>query len=143
MNAVPYLGFKDNCRAAFEFYHQVLGGDIVAMYPMGAMPGGEEMPAEVKDLIMHARLVSDGVTLMGSDACNGQYSAPQGISVSLHVDEPAEADRIYAALSEGGHVIMPIDETFWALRFAMFVDQFGTPWMINCEKPFNPGQQGG
>jgi PhnB protein len=71
---------------------------------------------------------------MGSDTGSGPYLAPQGIHVSLHVDTPDEAERIYAGLSEGGSIIMPLGETFWASRFAMFSDRFGTPWMINCEQ---------
>ena len=59
----------------------------------------------------------------------------QGFSVTLSIDEPAEAERVFAALSAGGTVTMPIQETFWARRFGMLVDRFGTPWMINCEKP--------
>ena len=138
MQAVPYLGFKDQCRAAFEFYHQVLGGDLVAMATMGDMPGPDEVAEEMKHLIMHARLISGGVTLMGSDDCGGMYQKPQGISVAFGVEEPAEADRIFAAFAEGGEVIMPIQETFWAVRFGMLTDRFGTPWMINCEKCQNP-----
>jgi len=59
----------------------------------------------------------------------------KGFSVSLGIDEPAEAERVFNALAEGGSVTMPIQQTFWALRFGMLVDRFGTPWMINCEKP--------
>jgi PhnB protein len=59
----------------------------------------------------------------------------KGFSVSLGIDEPAEAERVFNALAEGGNVTMPIQQTFWALRFGMLVDRFGTPWMINCEKP--------
>ena len=72
---------------------------------------------------------------MGSDAPPDQYSKPQGFSVCISLDEPAEADRIYAGLAEGGNQVMPIAETFWARRFGMCVDRFGIPWMVNCEKP--------
>jgi PhnB protein len=71
---------------------------------------------------------------MGSDAPPGHYHAPTGFSVSLNFKDAGKADRVYAALSEGGIIHMAIQETFWAQRFAMFADKFGTPWMINCEK---------
>jgi PhnB protein len=78
-------------------------------------------------------MVGDKI-LMGSDAPPDRYKPMQGFSVTLGIDEPAEADRVFHALSEGGSVTMPIQETFWARRFGMLVDRFGTPWMINCEK---------
>ena len=72
--------------------------------------------------------------LMASDAPPEHHRPMQGFSVSLSVEEPAEADRIFDAFSEAGEITMPIQETFWAHRFGMLVDRFGTPWMINCEK---------
>ncbi len=129
----PYLSFNGNCREAFEFYHQCLGGEIEAMFAHAGTPAEEHVPPEWKDKIMHARLnLGDGV-LMGGDAPPGMYQTPHGISVALQIKEPTQADTIYAALSEGGTITMPIGETFWAVRFAMFVDRFGIPWMINCE----------
>jgi PhnB protein len=73
--------------------------------------------------------------LTGADAPPEHYQKPQGFSVLLHIGDAAEADRIFKTLAENGTVQMPIQETFWALRFGMLVDQFGTPWMINCGKP--------
>jgi PhnB protein len=72
--------------------------------------------------------------LMASDAPDGRYRKPQGFSVSLGVDAPADAERIFAELSEGGSVTMPMEETFFAARFGMLTDRFGTPWMVICEK---------
>ena len=84
---------------------------------------------------MHARMTVGDKVLMGSDAPEDRFHTPQGLSVSLGIDDPQEAERVFAGLSEGGaNVIMQIAETFWAQRFGMLVDQFGTPWMINCEK---------
>jgi PhnB protein len=129
----PYLSFDGNCQEAFAFYHQCLGGEIEAMIAHAGTPAEEHVPPEWKDKIMHARLnLGDGV-LMGGDAPPGMYQPPKGISVALQIKDPAQADKIYAALSEGGSITMPIGETFWAVRFAMFVDRFGIPWMINCE----------
>jgi PhnB protein len=71
--------------------------------------------------------------LMGSDAPTNCFQKPQGFSVSLVFTDTDEAERIFSALSENGTVQMPIQETFWAARFGMLVDRFGTPWMINCD----------
>lgn len=72
---------------------------------------------------------------MGGDAPPDHYQAPKGVTVTLGIDDPAEAERVFQALSENGTVTMPIAETFWARRFGMLVDQFGIPWMVNCERP--------
>ena len=135
MQLNPYLNFNGQCKAAFEFYAECLGGKIAAMFTHGETPAAEHMPPETHHLIMHARLEADGVVLMGSDAPPERYEKPAGIYVSLQVDDPAGAERIFHALVEGGEVQMPIQETFWAVRFGMLTDQFGTPWMVNCEKP--------
>jgi PhnB protein len=84
---------------------------------------------------LHARLVLDGTVLMGSDAPPDRYEPMKGFSVTLVLKDPAEAERIFSALAENGTVCMPLEETFFAFRFGMLVDRFGTPWMINCEKP--------
>jgi PhnB protein len=89
----------------------------------------------INEKILHARLSLDGQTLMGADAPPGRYDAPQGIWISLGMKDPAEAGRIFAALSENGKVVMPIGETLWAIRFGMVINRFGIPWMVNCEKP--------
>jgi PhnB protein len=90
---------------------------------------------ETQDWIMHIRLAVGDQILMGSDAPPGYFSEPHGFSVSIVVDTPEEAERIYAALVEGGEAKMPIGETFWAVRFGMLIDKFGIPWMVNCMKP--------
>jgi PhnB protein len=134
MQMNPYLFFSGNCEAAFKFYEKALGGKIEAMLPHEGTPAAEHVPAEWRSKIMHARLVVGPLVLMGSDA-PPQFQKPmQGFSVSLGIDKPAEAERVFKALSESGTVTMPLEKTFWAERFGMLVDQFGTPWMINCEK---------
>ena len=93
------------------------------------------MPAEWHDKILHARLQIGDDVLMASDAPPGRRDKMQGFSVTLNIKEPAEAERIFAAFAEGAKVTMPLAETFWAQKFGMLTDRFGTPWMINCEKP--------
>jgi PhnB protein len=134
MELSPYLFFNGQCEAAFKFYENTLGGKIVAMMPHEGSPAAGQVPSEWRNKILHARLVVGDQALMGSDAPPDRYEKPQGFSVSIGIKDPAQADRIFHALAEKGTVHMPIQETFWAARFGMLVDQFGTPWMINCEK---------
>jgi PhnB protein len=133
MQLNPYLTFKGDCEAAFKFYQKVLGGKIEAMLPHEGTPAEEHVPAEWRKKIMHARLIVGEKVLMGSDAPPDRYEEMKGFSVTLGITDPAEAERIFHALAKDGTVRMPIQETFWAARFGMLVDQFGTPWMINCE----------
>jgi len=132
----PYLTFDGKCEAAFKFYEKALGGKIIAMFPFGDTPGCGDVPAEFRNRIMHARLAVGDQALMGSDAMpQHPYEGVKGCSVAIQVTDPAEAERVFAALSQGGQVTMPIQQTFWAVRFGMLVDQFGVPWMVNCEQP--------
>lgn len=134
MRMNPYLVFSGQCEAAFKFYQQCLGGKIKVMMPFGEMPAGGNAPSDWQNKIMHATLtVGDGV-LMGSDAPPDRYQAPAGFSVSLQIKEPAEAERVFHALAENGKVEMPIQQTFWSVRFGMLTDRFGIPWMVNCEQ---------
>lgn len=134
MRINPYLGFQGQCREAFTFYADVFGGRIVAMMRQGDAPVADQLPPESRDAIMHAHLVIGDQELMGGDAPPGSPK-PSGISININVDTIDEAERLFAALSDGGMMIMPIAETFWAHRFGMVHDRFGTPWMINCMKP--------
>ena len=130
----PYLTFNGRYEAAFKFYEKVLGGKIEAMMTYGSSPMAEQTSPEWRNKIMHARLNVGDKMLMASDAPPDRYEAMKGIMVTLGIDDPGEAERVFHALSENGTIQMPIQETFWALRFGMLVDQFGTPWMVNCEK---------
>jgi PhnB protein len=134
MQLNPYLTFNGNCETAFKFYEKVLGGKILAMMPHEGTPAAGHVPAEWRKKIIHARMTIGEQLLMASDAPPDRYEPMKGFSVNITVKDPAEADRIFAALSESGTVKMAIQETFWAVRFGMLVDQFGTPWMVNCEK---------
>jgi PhnB protein len=131
----PYLTFNGNCEVAFKFYEQALGGKIQIMMPFAGSPMADQAPPNWGSKVMHARLDIGDQTLMGSDPPPDRYQPIKGITVSLSIERPEEADRIFQALSEKGTVQMPIQKTFWALRFGMLTDQFGIPWMINCEAP--------
>ena len=93
------------------------------------------MPPEWRDKILHASLTVGDASPDGfRRPARHTIEQPKGFSVSLQLKDPAEAERIFNALAEGGTVKMPFQETFWAARFGMLVDRFGIPWMINCEK---------
>ena len=134
MKLNPYLSFNGQCEEAFKLYEKCLGGKITFMMTWGDSPMAGQMPPGWGKKIMHATLTLDGTTLQGSDVPSEQYQKPHGITVALGLSDAAEAERIFKALSENGTVGMPLQETFWALRFGEVVDQFGTPWLINCEK---------
>ena len=133
---VTYLSFDGQCEAAFKLYEEVLRGKILMMMRHADAPSGSGVPQtpDTANRIMHARLKVGDRLLMGGDAPKQFASKPQGFCANIIVDDPAEADRIFHALAEGGVVQMPISETFWARRFGMLIDKFGIPWMVNCEK---------
>jgi PhnB protein len=132
MQSNPYLYFNGDCEAAFKFYEQCLGGKIVAMMSYGESPMSEQTPTEQRDKIMHVQLTAGDVNLMGSDSPPEYFEQPQGFQINLQFDSVEEGERIFNALAEKGTVKMPFQETFWAKRWGMLIDQFGTPWMINC-----------
>jgi len=132
MRMNPYLTFNGTCEEAFTRYREILGGTIEAMMPFGETPACEHTPESWRSKIMHARLLIDGQMLMGSDAPPDMQEATKGMSVALHIDEPADAQRVFEALADGGRTTMPLQETFWARRFGMLVDRYGIPWMVNC-----------
>jgi PhnB protein len=132
---VTYLAFDGKCEEAFKFYEKVLPGKILMMLRISDAPPEVPRTPGSENHIMHARLQVGERLLMGGDAPQHiPFSQPTGFCSNIMVDDPAEADRVFSALSDGGKVTMPIMETFWAHRFGMLVDKFGVPWMVNCEK---------
>ena len=135
MSLNPYLYFNGQCEKAFKFYERRLGGKITFMMTYEGSPMASQAPPGYAKKILHAGLtLGDGV-LEGCDAPPGEYKKPQSFCVMFRPKDAQEADRIFSALAEDGTVRIAIGETFWALRFGMVVDQFGMPWLINCEKP--------
>src|SRR5919202_4478841 len=106
----PYLFFDGQCEAAFKFYAELLGGKIEAMLPHAGTPAEEHVSPEWRDKIMHARLNVGDLVLMGSDAPEG-HEQPKGFSVTVSVAKPADAERIFTGLSQGGTVKMPLQQT--------------------------------
>ncbi len=140
MKLSTYLTFDGQAREAFTFYQQVLGGTL-EMMTFAQAPEAEQFPAEHRERIMHVCLTLDGYRLMASDTIpgmdcgSGSYEGIKGCSISLHPESVAEGERLFAGLSAGGQVVMPMEKTFWAERFGMFTDRFGVSWMVNCEHP--------
>lgn len=132
MQISPYLNFNGQCAEAFRTYERVLGGKITFMQTHGESPMADQVGPDWQDAVMHVSLQVGDQVIMGSDAPPPHFEKPQGFSVSIVLDDPAEAERIFAGLSEGGQVRMPMQKTFWAERFGMCVDRFGIPWLVNC-----------
>ena len=135
MRVNPYLTFGGDCEAAFKLYERVTGGQITAMMTHEGTPAAAHVPPDWQKKIIHARLQIGEDILMGSDAPPDHYNKPQGFSVTLNVDTPEQAEKAFKGLSDGGTVKMPMDKTFFAQKFGMLVDKFGTHWMVVCENP--------
>jgi PhnB protein len=135
MQTNPYLFFTGECEAAFKFYEAQLGGKIITLMKHTGTPAAGHVPAEWGEKIMHGRIQLGDTVVMASDVPPGQSEKPQGFRLTVSFDTPAEADRAFNVLADGGSVQMPIAKTFFAERFGMVTDRFGVSWMINCEKP--------
>lgn len=131
MQVSTYLNFNGQCEAALKFYEQVLGAKVLFKMTWGESPMANELPAAAHGLIMHASLAIGNDQIMGADSPPGRYQKPAGMNVSLHVQDAAEGERVFNALSAGGEVTMPFAKTFWSPGFGMCVDKFGIPWMVN------------
>ncbi len=132
MQLHTYLNYGGNCEEAFRFYEQHLGGKITMLMRHGDEPAPSQAPPEWKGTVLHARMTLGGTELLGADVPS--YQPMRSAYLSLSVDSDEEADRIYALLAEGGQIFMPMEETFFASRFAMLRDRFGTSWMLVRQK---------
>src|SRR2546423_8930142 len=128
-----YLNYAGNCEQAFRFYEQHLGGKITMMMRHGEQPDQANIPSDWKTAILHARIEIGKTVLMGADIPRAEPM--RSAYLTLTVDSDAEAERLYALLSDGGQIFMKMEETFFASRFAMLRDRFGTSWMLMHERP--------
>ncbi|MCB9252329.1 MAG: VOC family protein [Flavobacteriales bacterium] len=139
MTLNPYLTFNGNCEEAFGFYKKVFKKEFAHISKFKDMPPSKEFPvAEAdKEKIMHVSIQFDhGLSLMGSDASDtfgGGFKEGNNVTVSINVDKPEEAKRMYTELSDQGRIIVPYDKTFWGAYYGLFFDRFGIQWMVNCE----------
>lgn len=136
----PYLAFAGNCREAFTRYQEILGGDLVLLTVADVPADAGPPPSGAKaDAIMHAALTSGDDLLMGADDPTGNFDGTvDGMCVNCSLPDPAEAKRVFDALSEAGQVQMPLGETFFSPAFGMCTDRFGTPWMVMVDAPAQP-----
>jgi len=123
-----YVNYKGNCREAFGFYEQHLGGRIISMATFRQMPEEARIPEERKDDILHARMELGGAVLMGADIPHAEPM--RSAYLTLQLDSAAEAEKIYTILADGGEIFMKMAETDFAARFAMLRDKFGASWML-------------
>jgi len=137
MTMKPYVNFAGKCAEAFNYYEKHLGGTIGMMMTHAQAPDQSKVDAGWKDAVLHARISVGGTELMGADIPSAQPM--RSAYLSLSVDSDADAERIFAALSDGGEVFMPMQETFFATRFGQLRDRFGINWMILRERP-NPSR---
>jgi PhnB protein len=127
-----YLTFDGRCEAAFTFYEQRLGATIGLLHRYGDSPMAASVPEGWETKIMHGSITLGALTIAGADVQPGQYVESAGFRLMLEPDDPAETERLFAALSENARIEMPLQETFWAQRFGVLTDQFGIPWTLNC-----------
>lgn len=140
MKLHTFLNYGGNCRGAFEFYEKHLGGQITMMMTRGEAPNSGEVAPGMKDTVLHARLALGETELFGADVPPDRFQPMRSAYLSLSVESSGEAERIYALLSDGGQIYMPMEETFFAYRFAMLRDKFGTSWMILHERSQRSGE---
>ena len=130
-----YLSFEGRAEEAIEFYKSAVGAKVDMMMRFKEAPDQAMITPESKDKVMHAAIkIGDKQVLLSDGRCGGKASF-SGISLALSADSPAEADKLFNALSKGGQVTMPMGETFFANRFGMCSDKFGIGWMVINEKP--------
>ena len=138
MRVHPYLYFDGKAEEAFKFYRNVFGGEIKDMMKMKDAPGGDKLPLEEQELVMHIGLpIGNDIFLMASDiipSAGQKLQAGSQTYVLLDVESIEEADRLYLGLSEGGDIEMEIQDVFWGAYYGSFTDKFGIRWMINFDK---------
>jgi len=132
----PYLHFNGNAAEALDFYGKAFGGKVVAQQTYGESP--VECKKEWKDKIMHAIFQAGSLTFMVSDigsADDREATAGTNTQLALNFKHEEDIDRVFAAMSPGATVTMPLQDTFWGAKFGMLTDRFGISWMFNFDKP--------
>jgi PhnB protein len=133
MKVHTYLNYGGNCEEAFRFYEEHLGAKIMMLMKHGQEPGGAQHPG--MSGVLHARLRLGDTFISGADVPAERWKPMRSAYIAVAVDSNEEAERIHAALEQGGEVFMPMQETFFAFRFSMLRDRFGTSWMVIHERP--------
>ena len=135
MQLNTYLNYGGNCEQAFRFYEEHLGGKVTMLMRHGEQPNASNVAPEWKNAVLHARMTLGGTELFGADMPPDRFQPMRSAYLSLSVESVEEAERVYALLTDGGQIFMKMEETFFASRFAMLRDRFGTSWMILGPRP--------
>jgi len=135
MQLHTYLNYGGNCEQAFKFYEDQLDGKITMLMRHGDAPQPGQVPPEWNGKVLHARMNLGGTELLGADIPPDRFQPIRSAYLSLTLDSVAEAERVHALLADGGQIFMPLQETFFATRFSMLRDRFGTSWMLLNPKP--------
>ena len=130
MKLYTYLNYGGNCRQAFEFYAEHLGATITLLTTHGEVPDPSRVPPEWRNAVLHARIELGGTVVMGADISPDRFQPMRSAYLTLMLDSVEETERIYGLLADGGQIFMKLEETFFAKRFAMLRDRFGTSWML-------------
>jgi PhnB protein len=130
-----HLAFNGNCREAFAFYSETFASPISMTMTYADAPAGSPVPTDSKDLVLHTAMSLGSMVLMGADAPPGRGKPLSGFEISLESTDEAEVKRLFAALSDGGSVMMPLAPTFWTPLFGMCTDKFGVGWMVSIPGP--------
>jgi len=134
MRLYTYLNYGGNCRQAFEFYAKHLGGKITFITTHGELPDASQVPPEWRNAVLHARIELGETVVLGADIPPDRFQPMRSAYLTLMLGSIDEAERLYALLTDGGEIFMPMEETFFAHRFAMLRDRFGTSWMLLHER---------
>jgi PhnB protein len=132
-----YLNFNGNTEEAFRFYQSIFGGEFSNFQRFKEVPGTEELPPGVADKIMHIALPVGNIMLHATDALESMghpLTVGNNFNIMLEPDSQEETEKLFAQLSAGGKVTMPLQDTFWGAYYGSFIDRFGVPWMVNYDK---------
>lgn len=130
-----YLNFNGNCEDAMNFYKEALGAEMKMMQRFGDSPM-PNVAEEDKHKVLHCGIEKDGFFIMASDTMSKDHvTFGNNSSISLNFHNEAEIDQTFAAISEGGKVTMPLQDTFWGAKFGMCEDKYGVNWMFNYDRP--------
>lgn len=134
MRLEPYIFFYGRCEEALAFYKDVFGGNY-ELQRVKDSPMADRVPPEARDGVMHAKFDGPGFQFMATDGPSTKHVNPDegNISLSLEIEDAANAERLFAKLGEGGSVMMPFADAFWGGKFGVLTDKFGIEWMISAE----------
>jgi PhnB protein len=130
MQLNTYLNYGGNCEQAFRFYEDNLGGKITMLMRHGEQPDAASVAPEWKNAVLHARMTLGGTDLLGADIPPDRFQPMRSAYLTLSLTSVEEAERVYDLLKDGGQIFMKMEDTFFAKRFAMLRDRFGTSWML-------------